>query len=267
LLDDDNPTVRDAVKRKLAAYGPSLEDALEESVPDAPQQVRKQAFELQRDYERDQFVELWDEWILQPSDMLKLERGLCLLAAFLGEENAGKEIADRLDDLAEDFQASPYGYDFAELAEFLFEDGPFLGDESRYYHPENSNFLQVLKRERGNPISLACVFILVGQRVGFDVGGCNYPAHFLARAISEDDGKLYLVDCFNGGRIVPAEDLIRHHPLASKEVETVVRQAAPPEVIIARVLRNLENAFGQIHDQEQQKFMKRLWHRMAESEG
>jgi len=276
LLDDENPTVRAAIKRKLASYGSELTQALADAVPDADPELRNQAFQLQRDYGQDLFFEQWKDWTLEPSSMGKLEQGQCLLASYLNEHqsetpNAEFEapefkIPDKLNKLAFEFRNLNSGQDFRSLADFLFGSGLFKGDGERYYFPENSNLTHVLEQGRGNPISLATIYILVGLRVGLEVGGCNYPAHFLARARCPIDGSLYMIDCFNEGKIIPSEDLIRHHPLASHEVKDVITDPTSAEVIMARVLRNLDNAFSQINRPAEQAFMRRLWKLMAERE-
>ena len=261
LLDDDNPTVRAAVTEKLASYGPDLEPALADAAPD----LRTQAIALQRSYEHDGFAELWEAWLAEPSGILKLESGQALLASYLsGGEIDAAAISGKLDRLAAEFGRQFEVCDFRNLAAFLFQSGLYKGEgDDRYYHSDNSNFARVLSRRCGNPISLACVFILVGARAGLDVGGCNYPAHFLARARCDLDGQLYLIDCFNEGRILPADELIQHHPLVSHEVRDVVAQPASSELIIARVLRNLENAFEQNDQPGERDLMRRLWKMMT----
>lgn len=263
LLDDDNPTVRAAVKRKLASYGEELEQMLAVAAPELGRNVREQAFALQKEYEGDAFLERWKSWLLEPSGMEKLETGQCLLASYLMDDReAAEAIPAKLDELAVEFQDQYVLADFRNLATFLFRSGRFKGDSERYYHPDNSNFARVLESRRGNPISLACVFILTGLRAGLAVGGCNYPAHFLARARCERDGLLYLVDCFNEGKIIPAADLIRHHPLSSREVKDVVEHPATAEITMARVLRNLDNAFARMNRPNEQAFVRRLWQTM-----
>jgi regulator of sirC expression with transglutaminase-like and TPR domain len=261
LLDDDNPTVRDAVSRKLASYGPELETALES----APADQRSQAVELQRLYQRNEFLETWSSWIAEPTGIAKLESGLGFLASYLCQgEIEPDAVTAKLDRIAAEFRRRYSELNFRNLAEFLFHGGHFEGDEDRYYDPDNSNFARVLARQRGNPISLACVFILVGDRLDLDVGGCNYPAHFLARARCPEDGELYLIDCFNEGKIIPAADLIKHHPLALKEVREVVTLPAAAETIISRVLRNLDNACEHNEQHEERAFVGRLWQMLVD---
>ncbi len=265
LLDDENPTVREAVKRKLASYGNELSLAIEREAPGTSFTLREQARELQREHERDEFLSAWKAWAAKPDIPTKLEEGQVLLSTYLnaaaGEE--APDIPDSLDRLAAGFREEFALSDFRNLATYLFTVEKFRGDVERYYHPDNSNLARVLERKKGNPITLACVYMLVGQRLGLNVGGCNYPAHFLARAVSEHDGRLFLIDCFNEGKVIPAEDLIRHHPLASYEVQEVVESAATAEVILSRSLRNLENAFAQNNLPPEQAFMRRLRQTMA----
>ena len=265
LLDDENSTVRDAVKRKLGSYGGDLVAALDREVPEAPVSVREYALELQREYERDECFKTWQAWQQEPNNLDKLERGQILLSTILAPNSECPfKISEQLDQLADGFRDEFFLPDFRNLATHLFGSGMFQGDVERYYHPDNSDMASVLERRRGNPISLACVYILVGKRLRLKVGGCNYPAHLLARANCESDGRLYLIDCFNEGKVIPSEDLIRHHPLASHEVEDVVRHPASTEVILSRALRNLENAFSQANFPAEQAFMRRLRQSMSE---
>ncbi len=259
LLDDENPTVREAVKRRLAAFGPELVDAIDRVAPEIPLSVREEAIALQRIQEEDTFRSNWVKWLQEPSGLEKLERGHCLLSNHFASPDARTvAIPAQLDELADCYADNYKLADFRNLANYLFSPGMFQGDTERYYHPNNSILGEVLMRKRGNPISLASVYMLVGHRLGLEVGGCNYPAHFLARAVCRRDEKLYLVDCFNGGRIISAEDLIQHHPLASHEVSGVVLEECGAEAIIGRVMRNLEAAFGQNNLLEEEAFLESL---------
>jgi len=267
LLDDDHPAVRRAVQQRLAAYGPGLRAALREAVPDLTSGDLNRALELGRQQKRDRFREAWHSWLDQPSGFEKMENGHFLLANYLapGDEEP-LEISEELSQLAMDHELEAGEPDFRSLAAFLFGSGQFSGARDRYYHPDSSNLAAVLQTGEGNPISLACIFILVGSRLGLDVGGCNYPVHFLARAQCPQTDELFLVDCFNEGRIIHSQDLIEHHPLTSDAVTDVVMAPASAELILSRVLRNLENAFQRDGQEGERRFMRELWRMMAESE-
>lgn len=264
LLDDEHPTVRSAVRSRLAAYGLGLREALINAVPGLGTPELELALELSRHERRANLLGEWADWMAQPSGVEKLERGHCLLAQYLDPAGAGdSDIPAMLSQLAMDHELECGEPDFRSLAEFLFASGRFRGARERYYHPDSSSLLSVLKAGEGNPISLACVYILVGSRLGLDVGGCNYPVHFLARARSPQDGEVYLIDCYNEGRVIGARELIEHHPLTSETVTNVVMTPAPAELVISRVLRNLENAFRRENQRREEEFMRHLWRKLA----
>jgi hypothetical protein len=272
LLDDEHPAVRAAVKERLAAFGPELERTL---ALHAPADVKvealiEQAVQLRREFFREKLQADWKEWLARPSSLVKLEEGLTLLAGYLsGAEpspesiNPSPGIGARLNGLAALLLSLEPDPDFRDLAAFLFASGRFHGNEEDYYAAGNSNLDRVLRDRQGNPILLACVMILVGARVGIEMGGCNFPAHFLARHESQEDGVLYLIDCFNGGKILSAEVLIRHQPFAVPEIEPVVRTPATAEIILSRVLRNLDHAFEREGNAPEQRLMRDLWRSMA----
>lgn len=264
LLDDEHPSVRTAVKRRLAAYGIGLRAILLEAVPELAGPDLDLALELGWQERRRGLLRGWAAWMKQPSGMDKLETGHRLLAEYLEPREAEAiDISEALSQLAMDHELECGEPDFRSLAEFLFCSGRFRGARERYYHPDSSNLSVVLRTGEGNPISLACLFMLIGKRLGLEVGGCNYPVHFLARAKCPDDGELYLIDCFNEGRIIHSRDLIEHHPLSPAAVAGIVTTPASAELVVSRVLRNLENAFHREGLRREEEFMRQLWRRLA----
>lgn len=264
LLDDEHPAVRRAVRLRLAHFGTGLRVALQEVVPELPPAEVELALDLGGQQRREDLRRAWDGWLEQPPGIEKLERGQCLLAQYLDPGGAGLlDIPQELSQLAMDHELECGEPDFRSLAQYLFAGGRFRGAKERYYHPDSSNLAAVLRTGEGNPISLACIFILTGTRLGLDVGGCNYPVHFLARARCPVDGELYLIDCFNEGRIIHSADLIEHHPLSAEAVSDVVMEPTPAELVISRVLRNLENAFRRTGQRREEEFMRLLWRKLA----
>ena len=139
------------------------------------------------------------------------------------------------------------------LAAYLFRDQGFKGAENDYYDPGNSDLVQVIERRQGIPISLACVFMLVGHRLGLAIHGCDVPEHFLTRA--DEAGRDCIIDCFDGGRIVEGERLALLERKYAPDFAKLVRSPASPEAIVARVLRNLINAYHLAGDRQASQFM------------
>ncbi len=114
----------------------------------------------------------------------------------------------------------------------------------------------MIENGSGNPISLTCVYMLVGNRLGLEIEGCNFPGHFLARTVH--DGDPVLVDCFNGGRLIEAHTFHDLSPNASRQVSRVIQEPASVKTIITRVLNNLNNAYNLTRNFENSALMQDL---------
>jgi regulator of sirC expression with transglutaminase-like and TPR domain len=90
----------------------------------------------------------------------------------------------------------------------LFEHAGLQGNREDYYDPRNSFLNDVLDRRVGIPITLALIYMEVGRRLGFPLFGVGMPGHFLLKNY-DIDGRETLIDCFNGGDILNAEDCQR----------------------------------------------------------
>jgi regulator of sirC expression with transglutaminase-like and TPR domain len=89
----------------------------------------------------------------------------------------------------------------------LFEEAGLRGNCNDYYDPRNSFLNDVLDRGLGIPITLSVVYMEVARRIGFPLAGVGMPGHFLLKHSGE--GPETLIDCFNHGDIVTAQDCQR----------------------------------------------------------
>ena len=242
LLDDPSPVVGARVAARLRALGPGVWDEIgrQNIALTGAQRLALETLALDLHLSsEDATALLWRQWrelSARESETAHLERALCLLASWqCGSDVAGRG-ARALDELARDFDASGEAGDALALADFLFDHRGFRGAlPAEFYEPRNSNLMWVLEEGTGLPISLACVFSLVGARVGLCVEGCNFPGHFLAR-----DGRGgHVFDPYNRGRILSPNEVATLEKAAPHEMRA---SASAPE-IIARVLRNLSVAY------------------------
>ncbi len=264
LVDDPSPRVADKVAARLRALGEGIWNEIEAqglSLSASQRASLERVLTPQIEPQSEKATELlwaqWRELRFERDETTFLERSLWALSSWLRGESSRERGAELLDQLAGDFRAS--GEDDAPaLARFLFASGEMRGaPASEFYGPRNSDLLFALERGVGLPITLACVFILVGARVGVPIEGCNFPGHFLAR----DRSGRSVFDPYNGGRL-----------LSPREVATL-RKAAPHEMsesassrgIIARVLRNLSVAFHHEGQGEASALMLSLLRELDES--
>lgn len=135
----------------------------------------------------------------------------------------------------------------------------FSGDRDDYHAPHNSHLSRVVSRQRGLPILLSCVWMLVGNDAGCEVQGLGMPGHFLVRVGGEGG---VIVDPFSGGRALSPEDCRRLVERVSGGAtpwrDSFLRAVTTGE-LLERVLRNLLNAYTLARDPAQLYRAARLW--------
>jgi regulator of sirC expression with transglutaminase-like and TPR domain len=143
------------------------------------------------------------------------------------------------------------------LNHFFYQEIGFGGNFNYYHDADNSYLHRVLATRRGIPISLAVLYIEIGQQIGLDLKGISFPGHFLMK-LSVPPGDIIL-DPINGASLSLEELEERLTPLferasdRSKVPVATYLQAAHPREILARMLRNLRFIF-----EENQQWQKML---------
>ncbi len=269
LLDDDSEVVRAEVVKALKAYGPEL-----------PAELGKQTFEISPEgrkildgilgaHKREWLRRAWGNWYKPGEDLAGLEDALALIAEFqsMGRSESGA-LSGLLDRLADEYRSlHSYSDDPLMLADFLFKTKRLVGaSEEDYYNPAHSNVIYVLEQKRGLPITLACIYILTGARLGMNITGCALPGHFLARA--EYAGRTFYVDGFHSGRVLSAKAVLDLYATSgTANLQEVLKTAADVRIIIRRVLTNLAYAYEKREDHENSRFMADLLKDMGNFQG
>ncbi len=243
LLDDPSPVVRERVTVKIRDLGAEIWPIIQtDQLPVSPAQhaILTEIFSAHDESSlRAQWAQLQDE----TDEALYLESSLRALGRWQRGESDAARAAAMLDDLADTFLTLESCPDSVALATFLFDQNGLRGASAdHYYNPLNSNLTHVLENGGGLPITLACIFMLVGARVGLHIEGCNFPGHFLAR----DSRRRTVFDPFNGGRVLSAREVATLQKAAPAEMS----DAATARDVVARVLRNLAVAYHHAGENE-----------------
>ena len=126
------------------------------------------------------------------------------------------------------------------LADFLFYEQEFRGNEEAYSDPRNSYLNEVLERRLGIPISLSVIYVAVARRLHIDAYGLSLPGHFIV-GVRQGLVEL-LLDPFHGGRRLTLEDceqLVRQTTGLEGLLDPTWLRPATPHAILARMLNNL----------------------------
>lgn len=135
------------------------------------------------------------------------------------------------------------------LNRFFFRELGFAGNLNDYYDPDNSHLNVVLKRRRGIPISLAVLYLELGEQIGVPVKGVSFPGHFLLR-VTLPEGDVML-DPTTGQSLSETQMVDMLEPYISHTEQSVgnalrmLLQPATPREIVARMLRNLKAVYLQ----------------------
>jgi len=262
LLDDDSLDIQRNVLKELAAFGPILR-----------KEIGNLSFELntiQKEYldiifegqKRVQVKQNWSKWFKYKDDYKKLESSISTLSHYVNNSINEREVSDLLDELAKEYREKFAQCDERLLAQFLFKDKGLVGDELDYYNPENNNLIHVIKNKKGIPISLACIYMLVGHRLGLRIEGCQFPGHFLARIYL--NGKRAFVDCFSGGHIIEEDDIMKVREDILDSIQSILREKTDVEMIIRRYLANLVRAYQMREDNDNSELMIDLFKEIDE---
>ena len=113
------------------------------------------------------------------------------------------EMTERLAETGED--AASAEARAAVLSDVVAREYGFAGDRQTYDDPENADFIRVIDRRRGLPVSLSILYVAAARRLGWAAAALNTPGHVLVR-VGPDTAPL-LIDPFNGGAPVDTHRL------------------------------------------------------------
>jgi regulator of sirC expression with transglutaminase-like and TPR domain len=133
----------------------------------------------------------------------------------------------------------------AAINHVLFQDAGMQGNREAYYDPRNSFINEVLDRRLGIPITLALIYMEVGRRLGFPLFGVGMPGHFLLKHY-DIDGSETIIDCFNGGDILSAQDCQRRLDEIYSGQMTLRPEflfAVSRRQMLTRILNNLKTVY------------------------
>lgn len=258
LLDDKTPDVRDVIISELRDYGSSLEWDIHDEGIEIPVAGVEIISPILKEHRKKYILEHWSDWLTTESDHEKLVKAVKLLECF----HHGLVYCNRFEVLVDDLENQfrrlyPDGNEI-DLANFLFKIKGISGAKDDYYNSLNSSIIYAIQNNKGLPITLAVLYILLGYRMEFDIEGVNFPGHFLARTFIENEP--VLIDGFNGGKILQKSDIAQ---LASKEtiesIYRIIEQKTYAVTIVRRILNNLTNAFKARSDDENARFFNNLY--------
>ncbi|MBI3289076.1 MAG: hypothetical protein HYZ74_06125, partial [Elusimicrobia bacterium] len=240
LLDEEDPASLALVRRQILGVGAAMMPYLDELRAAATPEM---AIRLQSIADDLRFQDLRRDFVrLSLARFPDLEEGALLISRFgyPGIDPAAyRAWFDRV--AASVTQETPsdagIGESVRRLSNHLFQALGFLGNETRYYDPDNTYLSRVIDTRRGIPVTLAVVMLLLARRLRLPVYGVGTPGHFLAGF--RDGGEALFVDCFRSGQLMTLPEVKRMLVRNGYDWRPELGKPVSSRDILARMLRNL----------------------------
>ena len=206
LLEDESPLVRNAVAGELSSLDVDIVQFVKEQqlvLNDTQYAVLDTIF-LDR-HERE-VTKHWIEWLHRREGLDKLEEALQILSRLQNGLRNVPAVSDLIQGLAAAFLETKEPPTPAALASFLFEHLHLTVIPEGSECSDGINIPLVLERKRGLPISLVCIYVLLGHHLGVVLSPCSWPGSYYARY--QENDRMYLVDFSNKGCISTLDELL-----------------------------------------------------------
>jgi len=274
LLEDPNWTVYEAVKTRLVNLGekvlPQLKSAWDNSKSDI---FLERSSIIISDVQFNQTFNLFKAWV--QSDEANLFEGAFLIAKYNFPDIDHDEIMQKVEKIKRDAwlqmndNLTPLEQ-IRVLNHIIFNIHKFIRNNMDFYSPKNSYINLVLETKKGNPVSLAILYLVVAVKLGLPVYGVNLPKNFILayveelsnsnlETVLEDKIVSFYINPYNNGAVLTKREI--DYFLKQQKIKPLDYFYTPCEnsTIIQRLLLNLIFAYERQEDfvkaEELKKFL------------
>jgi regulator of sirC expression with transglutaminase-like and TPR domain len=142
------------------------------------------------------------------------------------------------------------------INQVIFEEFKFESNIKNFHSPSNSMFNLVLDQKKGNPVALACIYILLAQKLDLPIYGVNLPNLFVL--IFDFPGYKFYVNAFNKGQIFNEHDIDDYLKQMKIDTDEKYYNACNNQDIVQRILTNLSFAYSKIGEEGKQQEINEL---------
>ena len=275
LLDDPDELVFDQIRLKIESMGeeiiPVLEDAWEHDAYGILFQSRVE--NIIHNIQFDNVKADLGKWAAtEEKDLLE---GMLALAKYQYPEIDDDEIQTQVNKLEKDIWVEFHdGLTALEKLKvfnhIMFDVHGFEGNKKNYHSPDNSFINRVLESKRGNPISLAILYLILSERLHLPVYGVNLPRHFILAwgdlmditSIEGGDTKiLFYINPFSGGSVFGKSDIDAFLKELKLKPNPIFFLPCSNYDIMVRSMNNLIHSYeeaGQGHKAEEIRELQRI---------
>jgi len=270
LLDDPDEKIFSTIKGKILGLGekaiPVLEDAWESSVSLL---LQTRIENIIHRIQFDKTLEAIIEW--KQKDSPDLLEGAILIARYHYPELDESKITESIRQLHQDVWLEMNDQLTAlekvrVINHIFFDVHRFVGNTENYTAPENSYINKVLESKKGNPLSLAIIYLTLCSKLNISVYGVNLPQHFVMVYIDElifasqnkEENIMFYINPFSKGAIFSRREIdIFLNQLTIEPQKSFYLPCSNVE-IIKRLVRNLITSYTNLDENDKIEDLKEI---------
>lgn len=261
LLDDPDERVYNQIRTQLLDFGPQVIPQLEQAWEDQTFGLlfQERVEHIIHTIQLDTTCESLHNWA--SSEQQDLLEGLVCVARYQYPDLDVDHVYSQIEQIRQDVWLE-LNDDLTALEKvkvlnhIFFTVHGFSGNTTNYHAPQNSFINTVLESKKGNPISLAVIYLIVAQQLEIPIYGVNLPKHFILGYIddmfgitSEDqdaDHVLFYINPFSKGAALQRSEIEFFLRQLNLEPNPDFFQPCTNLMIIKRMLKNLEFSFERL---------------------
>jgi regulator of sirC expression with transglutaminase-like and TPR domain len=268
LLGDSDPEVVSHVENRIVSLGgaviPMLEREWEQSFDPFSQ---KRIEEIIHSLQFGRLLEKFRAW--KESGAEDLLEGLWLLAAYQYPDLDFHKIKEQVQQIyyeawlefKPDVQPKEQ---IMILNSVIFNKLKFGPDEKHPTSISNNMINLVLDSKKGNSITLACIYMLVAQKMRLPVFGVDLPEHFVLTY--RDEKSQFYINVFYKGLLFTRNEIDLYLKKLKLDSNDRFYEPCGHVVIIRRLMRNMMLTFENTGEHEKQKEIRELLNAISEDE-
>ncbi len=251
-------------------YGPLLKQALASAIkanPDEVQRTLQEEFSTSAPRNVLRMLEeiCWDDLahalaVFNTKINPDLEDGLMLLAKFTSPTTARGDLNEPLDDLARQLRpalvnAANYTEIIQHLKHFIFDmqgfqPVPTLTDI------RDLSFPRFLVHKKGSCLTLACLYVCLGQRFGLEMDVVDLAGRLLVYMRDSKNDFSYLIDPMDNGKMLTETDCQQYIESRGLQKDEALFTPLSTRLIVRRFIANMIFILNKVHDERRLKYLR-----------
>ncbi len=245
LLEDDDIEILKHIENKILSIGKPIISLLEDTwTSSLDPKLQNRIEDVLHRLQFGLLKEKLQHWYQNEQD--DLLKGLWILATYQYPDLDIDELQIKIEQFYFEtwvaFQNVKHPIDqIRRLNSIFFEKLFFKANINNFHSVNNSMINQVLESKKGNPISLAVVYMLIAQKLKLPVFGVNLPNLFVL--IYKSEQLTFYINVFNRGVIFSKQDIDNYLKKLKLSQKDVFYSPCDNLTILRRMINNLIQSF------------------------